>query len=217
MERKIGDLPVFQRTKDGMFNATAFLNAWNANLNMENSTYLKKQLAEFVRNKSTEEYIETIMKKENKERKAVILSSRGRRNGGTWMHPMLFIDFAMWLNPEFKYEVIKFVQDKMLEYRDKAGEYYKELSSAVNTISLDMDIKEKMRSVASALNWIVFNQNERELRNRRATEEEQHNLFELEHHISMLINDGFINDFRSLIDYLRKKYSDKNNPIKPIA
>ena len=56
MERKIGELPVLQRTKDGMFNATAFLNVWNANLNTENSQYLRKQMFDFQRNKSTEEY-----------------------------------------------------------------------------------------------------------------------------------------------------------------
>lgn len=38
------------------------------------------------------------------------------------MHPMLFIDFAMWINPEFKYDVIKFVHDEMIRYRNEAGE-----------------------------------------------------------------------------------------------
>ncbi|MBC7407182.1 MAG: KilA-N domain-containing protein [Arcicella sp.] len=30
-------------------------------------------------------------------------------NAGTWMHPILFIDFAMWINPKFKVKVLKFV------------------------------------------------------------------------------------------------------------
>ena len=41
----------------------------------------------------------------------VYLKTRGKYNGGTWMHPMLFIDFAMWINPSFKYDVLKFVYD----------------------------------------------------------------------------------------------------------
>lgn len=24
-------------------------------------------------------------------------------NAGAWMHPILFVDFAMWINPKFKY------------------------------------------------------------------------------------------------------------------
>ena len=216
MERKIGELPVLQRTKDGMFNATAFLNAWNANLNMENSTYLRKQLAEFVRNKSTEEYIETIMKRESKRHKEVILSSRGRRNGGTWMHPMLFIDFAMWLNPEFKYEVIKFVQDKMLDYRDKSADYYKELASAVKGLSSELNMKSRMSTVATALNYIVFNEDEHALRNKKATEEEQQELWQTEKLIIELINGGFVRTFDELVRFLRKKYNEAHNPVRVI-
>lgn len=38
MTRKIGDYEVFQRTKDGMFNATVLLQAWN------NATGEKKEV-----------------------------------------------------------------------------------------------------------------------------------------------------------------------------
>lgn len=49
---------------------------------------------------------------ESKERNSVVLQSRGN-NVGTIMHPLLFIDFAMWLNPAFKYDVLKFVYDEL--------------------------------------------------------------------------------------------------------
>lgn len=216
MERKIGNFPVLQRTKDGMFNATALLNTWNASLNTENSQYLKKQLFDFQKNKSTEEYIETIMKRESKERKAVICTSRGRHNGGTWMHPMLFIDFAMWLNPDFKYEVIKFVQDKMLDYRDRSAEYYKALGSAVKTLKSDLDMRSRMSTVATALNYIVFNEDEHALRNKKATEEEQQKLWQTEMLVTELINSGFIKTFDELVRFLRKKYNEAHNPVRVI-
>lgn len=42
MTRKIGEYEVFQRTKDGMFNATVLLQAWN------NTTGEKKEVKEIL-------------------------------------------------------------------------------------------------------------------------------------------------------------------------
>jgi hypothetical protein len=50
------------------------------------------------------------------------------------MHPFLFIDFAMWINPKFKYEVIKFVYDRLIQYRNDAGDAYKEMAKAIAKI-----------------------------------------------------------------------------------
>lgn len=54
MIRPMGQFQVVQRTKDGMFNATALIKQWNehAFLNRENSPYLKqKDLKEFFTTK----------------------------------------------------------------------------------------------------------------------------------------------------------------------
>jgi len=51
----------------------------------------------------------------------VYLKSRGK-NGGTWMHPILFIDFAMWINPKFKVKVLKFLHDKLIKHRIDTGD-----------------------------------------------------------------------------------------------
>ena len=51
---------------------------------------------------------------------------RGNKSKGIpsqyWFHPYLFLDFALWINPEFKYTVIKFVYDQLIEYRHNAGD-----------------------------------------------------------------------------------------------
>ena len=122
MLRKMGDFEVTQRTKDGMFNATQLLKQWNEHSGS------KKELASFFKMNSTEEYIEAI-KKDNMA-KSPYLKSRGK-NGGTWMHPYLFIDFAMWLNPTFKVQVIKFVYDKMIKYRNEVGSTYLDFGKSV--------------------------------------------------------------------------------------
>ncbi len=111
-----------QRTKDLYFNATALINYWNAN-NPE------KQLARYKVNDSTKEFIE-LLKKEGIERP--FISGRGKgKNSGTWMHPKLFIDFAMWVSVEFKSKVIDYVFDGLIKSRNDAGDYYKEMGVAI--------------------------------------------------------------------------------------
>ena len=125
MKRNLADFVVEQRTVDGYFNLTGLLNSWNTKMGT------KKKLKDYLGNKATQEFIKALVEEENLNgEKSPYLASRGK-NGGTWAHPLLFIDFAMWLNPTFKVKVLKFVSDQMLSYRNEAGEAYKELASAV--------------------------------------------------------------------------------------
>ena len=115
MKRPLANFTVEQRTKDGMFCATALLKQWN-----EQDGVVQRKLDNYFASSKTAEFIDTIVKRENLDTpKMVYVKSRASRgNGaGTWMHPLLFIDFAMWINPSFKYDVLKFVYDKMLVYR----------------------------------------------------------------------------------------------------
>ena len=147
-----------------------------------------------------------------KERKALSKTCRGKKNGGTWMHPILFIKFAMYLSPKFEYHVLKFVSDEMIRYRNDAGDAYKELSSAVMKIVPKDYMPKAMKKIGEALNWIIFNGHERLLRNKHGDESKQRELWQLEKKIADLINEGFITAFDPLIDYLRKLYEKKNNP-----
>src|SRR5690606_5983779 len=107
--RKLNDFDVVQRTKDSMFNATSLLQQWNEKSGQQ------KDIAHYFENKSTNEFINALLIDQNSNsRNSVVLKSAGRY-GGTWMHPYLFIDFAMWLNPAFKLQVIKFVYDQLIE------------------------------------------------------------------------------------------------------
>ena len=87
---------------------------------------------DFFLNNNTKEFISALMEEEKLDaQKMVYMASRGN-NGGTWMHPILFIKFAMWLNPRFEVQVIKFVYDQMIQYRNEAGDAYNELASALH-------------------------------------------------------------------------------------
>lgn len=95
MVRPLGRFNVSQRTKDGFFNATALLKAWNSTVMSE------RKMDNYFQSEKTKEFINTIMERENLDTpKLVYVKSKASRgdSAGTWMHPMLFIDFAMWIN-----------------------------------------------------------------------------------------------------------------------
>ena len=49
-------------------------------------------------------------------------------------------------------------------------------------------------------------------RNKYGDENKQRELYQIEKKIADLINDGFINSYDSLINYLRKKYQETQYP-----
>lgn len=208
MIRKMGNFDVTQRTKDGFFNATALAKQWNKTNNQ------RKEVTDFLRLNSTKEYIQAI---ENdidilNTGNPVFKIGRGKYSGGTWMHPYLFIDFAMWLNPTFKLQVIKFVYDEMIKYRNLAGDSYKELGSAVSKLVPREFVANAMKKVAEALNYIVFGDHKNGIRNDFGEEHKQQELWEFQRKVTSLINEGFISTFEALIDYLRTSYRNKHLP-----
>lgn len=207
LTRKMGDFDVFQRTKDGMFNATTLLKQWNEN------TGSQKQMIHFTENKNTEEFVKVLISKEDlKERNSVLIQSRGK-NGGTWMHPFLFIDFAMWINPEFKYDVIKFVYDELIKYRVDAGIEYKEVGRVISSIVDKSFIATAMSNVSKAINHIVFGGHESGIRNKQGCESKMRKLLDIEKNIVMLIDCGFVNSYDQLMNYLRKEWVKRWQPF----
>lgn len=69
-----------------------------------------------------------------------------------------------------------------------------------------------MPNIGKALNWIVFNKHEIQVRNEFGLEAKQRELFDVERQVAMLINDGFIPNYDYLIAYLRKKYVERWMP-----
>lgn len=204
MKRPLAGFVVEQRTKDAFFNATSLLKQWN-----EQPGVTQRHLDKYFASSKTVEFIRTIMKRENLNTpKMVYLKSRGR-NGGTYMHPILFIDFCMWINPSFKYDVLRFVYDKMLTYRNEAGDAYRELASAMNKICAPHQMKRYMPILGKGINYIITNKHDKQLRNEYGTEEKQKEYFELEKQVAMLINEGFLKTPEDVVNYLRRKFQQK--------
>ena len=75
--RKMGEFEVTQRTSDGMFNATALLKQWNLQSSSE------RKMDNYFNSEKTNEFINTIMERENLNTpKMVYLKTRGI-SGGT--------------------------------------------------------------------------------------------------------------------------------------
>ena len=209
LTRKMGNFDVLQRTKDGMFNATGLLKQWNLHSGQ------KKMIGHFFESQATEEFINTIISKESLSyRNSVIIKSRANKgdNSGTWMHPLLFIDFAMWLNPSFKYDVLKFVYDELVKYRNDAGDAYREMSVSIARLVEKTFLPTAIQDIAKALNYIVFNDHQSAIRNKKADESKLKELFDLEKDIAKLINFGFITSFEQLKSHLRERWAEKWQP-----
>lgn len=202
----MGNFDVLQRTSDGMFNATVLLKQWNTNSGQS------KEVTKFFENGNTKEFITALMSEENlNTQNSAYLTTRGK-NGGTWMHPILFVKFAMWLNPSFEVKVIKFVYDQLIEYRNEAGNAYKEMSSSISKIVQRSFLPMAIQNIAKAINHIVFGTHQSEIRNKQAEESKMKELFELERDVSKAINRGLIKSYDSLVEYLRDVWREKWQP-----
>lgn len=192
MIRMMGDFEVMQRIKDSMFNCTKLLEQY------KKKHRVSKDVSDYFVLKSTKELINTIMEEENlNTHDSVYLKSKGKY-GGTWLNPMLFIDFAMWLNPKFKYHVLKFVSDELVKNRHLAGDNYKKLSSSLARLKGVV----KYQDVAKALNHIVFGKHESGIRN-TASDEQLRDLQELESSLSLMIDARLVQTFDQLLEAMR--------------
>lgn len=213
MIRPMGEFSVTQRTKDGYFCATSLLKQWNS------STGMKKEVKDYLENHSTSELITTIKERENfTSGNSPYLKSKASRgeNAGTWMHPILFIDFAMWINPSFKYDVIKFVYDEMIKFRNLAGDAYPSMCRAVRSIMPEPIFREKVKDLAKSLNIIVYGRHESEMRNKVGDESKIREMYELERQIAQWISIGLVGNYKQLKAALNKLYYQKYPNALPI-
>ncbi len=200
----MGKFDVSQRTGDEMFNATLLLNQWNESVG---ATGRKgKRIDDFLNTQSTKEFLialsDDLLNTENIRYLKTHETTRGK-NGGTWMNPLLFIDFAMWLNPTFKLNVLKFVYDQLIQERKLAGDNYLVLSSS------GVKLKGyKFSEVAKAIQWIVYGKTGKELR-QSATEEQLKEINEIQMKFAFAIDMNYIKTYSQLIEELREMYRIK--------
>lgn len=132
------------------------------------------------------------------------------------MTPLMFLDFAMWLNPAFKVKVLKFVQDEMIKFRNLAGDAYPTMCRAVCSILPGDVFQRKIKDLAKSLNIIVYGKHESEMRNKIGDEAKIRELYELELQIAQWINLGLVTNYDQLKSVLHRLYYQKHPVILPI-
>lgn len=89
-------------------NTLAFLNLWEQE---NNPNYSETGYAELLKRKKTASFALT-PKLWIDQTKAIGIVSKQGKNGGTFAHPMIACEFASWIAPEFKMQLLKLSLDR---------------------------------------------------------------------------------------------------------
>lgn len=134
MKRDFQGQEVTQRTDNSYLSATDLLSCYNEN------SETKKRLFDFMNNQGTKEFAEALclqlnLNDENSRylESSLLISTRGK-SGATFMHPYLFIKFAMWLSPDFEVKVIGWVFDNLIKIRNQAGDHYLQMCQVIHDV-----------------------------------------------------------------------------------
>jgi hypothetical protein len=111
-----GLMDKFQRNADGYFDATALLTEFNS---LNNNT--PRKMEDFKKLKETKDLSDYLVV--NGVSQSPIVSSLK----GTWMHPFVFIDFAMWLSIAYKVRLLTWFFNNKTCSINLTGDYYKEM------------------------------------------------------------------------------------------
>lgn len=221
LTRKMGEFDVYQRTSDGYFNANALLRQWNS---VEGNS--ERSMKRFLDSPKTNEFIEALIRDESQRAKTqspnikVVNSVKSRTFkdgsktvGQVWMHPLLFIKFAMWINPTFEVTVLRFVYDELIRYRNDAGDAYKEMSAQIQIISpAGVPFRDIIRGVSRAVNIVIYGRHESMIRNKVGDERKIRELFEIERDVAKMIKRGFIKTMVELRQFLLAEYRERHEP-----
>lgn len=228
--RKMGSFDVLQRTNDGMFNASALLKQWNAvkgNKRKKMYDFLAtKPTQEFIqalRERLWEKQqklcgdtsprltvnnllpeipfkvgLEEVVyiKKNNKEDNNFKVADE------VWMHPLLFIKFACWINPRFEVRVLEFVQDQLIMYRNRIADSHRKWTDMLQLLGCKDN---QYAEVQKAVNLAVFGESYEGIRN-FASEEQLLKMSALEQSIEQAVSFGLIKDLAGVGSYLNKVY-----------
>lgn len=204
MGRSMGDIKIRQDSKTKFFNATDLMEVYNK------GHKVSRRIDKYLDNEATKRYITAIITDEidnppfSGDSEFTVIATKRGKNGGTWMHPYLFIDFAMWLSPEFKITVIKWIYDNLIKFRLEAGDSFKEVNEAIFNAHPNSP-PYIYSNEAKMINKLVFGSSDKDQRN-SATEGQLELLKTLQKADIKLIGEGlgYSDRYEKLIEL--KKY-----------
>lgn len=146
MNRKVLGVPFTQNHKSEMVNLTQFIRELGqAKKSIESTTSnsgcqpeleafdIVKDFSDsqtYFRNIKVVALMKVIAEDEDVEVSELAVSKCGKY-GGTWVHPLLFVDYLMWISPKFHYAGLKLIYDNVLKYRDAGGDSFKRVNAAL--------------------------------------------------------------------------------------
>lgn len=130
-------------------------------------------------------------------------TSGARGNKRTSCNPYIWVLLAMELNPELYATVVIWLGDNLITNRIEAGDKYNDLCRAASKFQ-DVDYAQMGR----ALNYVVFNQHEKMLRN-KASQQELKEIDDIQKSLAFAIDMGYIKSFNELIGEFRKLWHKK--------
>lgn len=124
MKRELFGSEIEQQSKTGFFSATDLVRVGNKWRNSRDLPVFN--FSAFLNNAKTKEFISELNNKYD-----IVISKGKSKNSKTWVHPLLFIDIALAINPRLKVEVYEWLFDNLIKFRNDSGDSYKEMSAAI--------------------------------------------------------------------------------------
>jgi len=104
----------------------------------------KKEVTHFLENDSTKKFISACLKTRNSEFLGIKTREDlvyGKQKSGTWMHRVLALKFAAWLNPDFELWVYSTIDKILSGYGNKLE----------TSIKKTVELKDELRKIESTL------------------------------------------------------------------
>lgn len=125
MHRTLFDGEIRQDSLNGFLNASDLVKAGNKWRIMNDLPifYFRK----WIDSKSNKEFFKELKSEYGQD---IIKATRGAK-GETWLHPYIFVDLALAINPKLKIEVYKWLYDELIKYRHASGDSYIKMCGAL--------------------------------------------------------------------------------------
>ena len=117
VKRELFGNEIQQQSKTGFFSATDLVkvgNKWRLSRDLPVFNF-----SAFLNNTKTKEFIDELNNKYD-----IVLSKGKSKKSTTWVHPLLFIDIALAINPKLKVEVYEWLFDNLIKFRNDSGDSY---------------------------------------------------------------------------------------------
>ena len=158
---------ISQKSKDGFFSATELVIAGNNYRAMNRMPLVK--IESYFKNSANIEFMKQLEEKYGK------VKTDGRGRGvHVWVHPLLFLDIALWIDPKMKVEVYEWLLDNLLRFRNDSGDSYKKMCGSLflyakNKSSFNKNIQlvaQRIKLECGVKDWNSCNEEQLKLRDR---------------------------------------------------